>query len=761
MNFRIASILLFVLFISCKQENIEVSTNEEKVAIIPIPDQILKKDGYFSITEKTNFFCNDEELKTLATFFIEKIEKSIGVTLGHTEDKKDNSIHLAIDENLSIGEEGYHFFSSKEEVTITAKTPKGVFYGLQTLLQLLPTDPSQGAKIPSVEIKDSPAFDWRGMHLDVSRHFFSIDFIKKQLDVLALFKINKFHWHLTDDQGWRIEIKKYPKLTEISSVRQNKDKTIHKGYYTQEQIKEVVAYAKERFIDVIPEFDTPGHAVAILEAYPELACEKKDFKVRNLWGVESNILCAGKEETFSFIGDVVSELAALFPYEYFHMGGDEVPKDEWKKSLHCQNVMKKENLKDVNELQSYFMKRVEDILKSHNKKMIGWDEILEGGITPTTNIMSWQGEEGGIKAANAGHDVIMTPSKYVYLNFYQGDLKVEPMAFGGYIPLETIYNYNPIPKEIQEDKRKHILGAQANVWTEYADKDETIEYLLYPRIIALAELTWTSSEKKDYKDFLSRLNNVYPRLDKKQINYHIPLPEGPTSDHIVFTDSVEVSFKTTHPVKMVYTVDKTDPNGNSTEYTKPILLKEDTDLSIASILPHGKMSKVRRLLIRKQKLLKSMNLEKVSSGLQMKVVKGYFQTVTEAEKTIPQNTVIINNLKDANKTYDWGHKVNDDNFRAVFLEGYIEVPEDEVYYFSSTQDQVWIGDQLLINHNDAVRKHPKENSIALQKGKHKLKIIYLNTITQCWATDWNTVELKYRKASEEEYQAVGERMIFH
>lgn len=767
MSLRIIPIF-FLIFMACKSPDSSSPVNRS-LSITPIPFKVDTKQGYFEINKKTTFQCNDTSSEVIARFFIEKIKAFTGHSFSmHSESRTKNSIQLIKESTLDFGEEEYHLSISKDEVKIKAKTDQGLYYGMQTFMQLLPlydANPKNQMHLPikiqALNIEDKPRFGWRGMHLDVSRHFFSIDFIKKQLDILSLFKINKFHWHLTDDQGWRIEIKKYPKLTEIGSKRKNNDGSFHQGFYTQEEIKEVVQYAKERFIDVIPEFDTPGHAIAILAGYPEFSCSKEKYEVRNLWGVESSILCAGKEETYTFIEDVVQELSTLFPYEYYHMGGDEVPKDQWKNSLECRELKKREGLKDEKEIQSYFMARVEKILSKFDKKMIGWDEILEGGITPTTNIMSWQGEEGGIKAANKGHDVIMTPAKYCYFNFYQGDFKAEPLAFGGYIPLEKVYHYDPIPKEIKDDKKKHILGAQGNVWTEYAYEDKTIEYLLYPRIIALAETTWSQKENKKFDDFLNRLNTVYDVLEYHHANYHIPLPEGPTSNKIAFIDSVSIPFTTTHPVKMVYTTDGTDPNASSTAYTEPLHFKENAELRIASILENGKMSSIRKLNITKENPIAASNTAKLSQGLIMKEIKGDFKSINDIKDTTKVHTSVVQKIKDANTTYHWGHEVNKNNFKAVFLDGYVDIPEDGVYYFSSTQDQVWIGNQLVIDYKTPLKKHPKESSIALQKGKHKLKIVYLNNIAKGWATDWNTVELKYRKASEVDYKEINENMIFH
>ncbi|MHA7056250.1 family 20 glycosylhydrolase [Aquimarina sp. M1] len=759
---------IFIVLISCQEKEKPVVAVNTSPRITPMPLSLLEKQGTFTVNKETSFFTKNNETTKIAQFFIDVINDRTGLKLRTTDQKKENSIQLLIDNDLKLNEEGYLLKTYEDHISIISKSAKGLFYGAQSLMQLLPLIPNDNFKgdktfiIPSVDIKDEPAFAWRGVLLDVSRHFFTVEFIKKQLDFLATLKINKFHWHLTDDQGWRIEIKKYPKLTEIGAKRGSTERNIYHGFYTQDDIKEVVAYAKERFIDVIPEFDMPGHARAILASYPELACVEKPFEIREIWGVDYNILCAGKEEVYVFAENVIREMAALFPYTYFHVGGDEVPKRNWKESELCQKLMKKENLKDEKELQSYFMARIEKILQDHGKIMIGWDEILEGGITETTNIMSWQGEKGGIKAANEGHDVIMTPLEYVYLNFYQGSKQVEPMAFGGHTTLQKSYNYNPIPEAIQENKRHHILGLQGNLWAEQTDNDDIAEYQLYPRLIAIAETGWTPKKNKNFNSFLNRLNNLYPILDYHNINYHIPLPEGPSSDYIAFLDSVTLPFNTTHPVKMVYTTDGSDPTQTSSEYTKAFTFDETTTLKIASVLPHGKISKTRTLNIVKQSYLQPIKASMdLSPGLKIKTIKGHFLDIDEIEKGTPSEVSVIKNIREANHTYDWGHEVKKENFKAVFLEGYIDIPEDGIYYFSSTQDQIWIGDQLVIDYKKVIKKHPEESSVALKKGKHKLKIIYLNNIVKGWASDWNTVELKFRKESDKDYQIVDEHMIFH
>ncbi|MCQ0111801.1 hexosaminidase [Zhouia amylolytica] len=755
------SLLLLLIVFSCTEDRNIVVVDD--INIIPQPNQITPKEGHFFLSNQTSYNFEDLKLVPIADHFKQQLKELHGLSIG-ANDASNNMIEMKIDSSLSLGPEGYHLEISKNKIGIAAPSPRGVFYGLQSLLQMLPMStggiPNEAInyQIPATEIIDEPAFKWRGLMLDVSRHFYSVAFIKKHLDILSMFKINKFHWHLTDDQGWRMEIKAYPKLTEIGSKRKDDDGSIYGGYYTQEEIKDVVNYARERFIDVVPEFDIPGHMMAALASYPNLACTPKHYEVRTLWGVETNILCAGKEDTYTFMSTVIDEMATMFPYEYYHMGGDETPTDKWKLCSLCQQKMKQYGLANEHELKSYVMAEVEKMLHAHDKKMIGWDEILEGGITSTTNIMSWQGEEGGIKAANAGHDVIMTPSSYLYLNFYQGDLNVEPMAFGGDVPLKKVYQYDPIPHEIEASRQHHILGAQANVWTEYVEQDSMLAYLMYPRAIALSESLW--SREHDYEDFLKRLNQLYPKLDALEVNYHIPLPEGPETRTLKFLDSITIPFHTTQPVKMVYTTDGTSPTMDSQVYEGPFTFKKNTTLKIASVLDHGKVSLVNEFKIVKTKPKASLDTIPAGQGLEMSIAKGIFNDPDQINPELFKSAGVIDSLAAANKTYYWGHSIDSTQFKAVILEGMIEIPEEHLYTFSSLQDRIWIGDSLVIDNANSIRKHPKQGMIALQKGFHKLQILYINNIKKGWATDWNTVELQFKKNNDSIYRKVKSNMLY-
>jgi len=423
----------------------------------------------------------------------------------------------------------------KNTKLITGKTEAGVFYGIQTLCKSIP-DTRGIVQLAPVQITDAPRFKYRGMHLDVARHFFSVDFVKKYIDMLALHHVNTFHWHLTEDQGWRIEIKKYPFLTKIGSKRAQTvvghrksgkyDSIPYSGFYTQKQIKEVVRYANERYITIVPEIDMPGHMLAALTAYPELGCTGGPYKVAETWGIFDDVLCPGNEKTFEFVENVLSEVIRLFPSKYIHIGGDECLKTKWKVCPKCQERIKSEGLNtdslhlQEHKLQSYFITRVEKFVNSKGRQIIGWDEILEGGLAPNATVMSWRGIKGGIQAAKSNHKVIMTPNSHLYFDHYQAkDKSNEPLAIGGYSSVEIVYNYEPIPAELNETEAKYVIGSQANLWTEYIATEQQAEYMLLPRLAALSEVQWTKAEQKNYADFLARLPNLTETYEKRGYNF--------------------------------------------------------------------------------------------------------------------------------------------------------------------------------------------------------------------------------------------------
>lgn len=761
--------LLLITLASCQKPYTKPSYNQG-INITPKPQEISLSDGEFQIDGTTVLITAvDEELIGIANYYATKINTATGhrLKVAH-ESPKTNYISLHLDADMNTNEEGYSLDASSERVLIRAKTAKGAFYGMNTLMQLLPAEiESQSLiqdiswTIPAATITDEPRFPWRGFHLDVCRHFISLEEVKKHIDMLSVYKINKFHWHLTEDQGWRIEIKKYPKLTTIGATRTEADGTTHSGFYTQEEIKEVVAYAAERYIDVIPEIEMPGHALAALSAYPNLSCNEGPFTPRIIWGVETDVFCAGKDEVFTFLEDVIEEIIPLFPYQYYHLGGDESPKERWKTCERCQKRIKSEDLHDEHELQSYFMSRMEGVLKKHGKKMIGWDEILEGGISETANVMSWRGEDGGIAAANAGNDVIMAPGAWMYLDKYEGDYKIDPVTIGGLLSLEKVYGYEPIPAGIDSSKAHHVLGAQTTLWSEYIYTEQLSEYRMYPRALALAELTWTSKNHKDYKDFERRLNNQMVRMDGHDIDYYIPLPEGPTA-HIAFLDSAVLEFATPRPVdRIVYTLDGVALDLNAKTYTEPIVLTESTIVTIASVLPQGKLSRIREISVEKQTLSPAVTPEGLTNGLITKTAYGKFLNTGDLSGKEEWSTRTIDSLSQANKTLHWGFVIDESRFRAEIIEGYIEVPEDGVYFFSSNQDQVWIDDALVINNDGFVKRFSQnDGSKALAKGMHKLKVIYLNNVFRGWASDWSKVEVKIRKSTDEKFSTISSEMVY-
>lgn len=497
----------------------------QTLPLIPKPEKVIQNQGTFSLTSQTKITVLDTSLMSEQRLFNGYLDQYYKINL-KKEKTTENAIQLSL--NPSLGPEAYSLNVSPAGVQIAGGSKAGVFYGIQTLIQLIPTEGSETLSIPCVKIEDRPGFGWRGMHLDVSRHFFPVEFIKKYIDILASYKMNTFHWHLTDDQGWRIEIKKYPKLTEtgawrkgsmIGSYKDHKFDTLrYGGYYTQEQIKEVVGFAQKRHITIVPEIEMPGHSLAAIAAYPNLSCTGKPVDVGMSWGVEENVFCP-TEETFQFLSDVLTEVSALFPGKYIHIGGDEVPKASWKKSEFCQELMKKEKLKDDHELQSWFIRRIEKKVNELGKQIIGWDEILEGGLAPNAAVMSWRGTEGGIAAAKQSHYVVMSPGSHCYFDHYQGTPANEPLAIGGYTTVEKTYSYDPIPKELNATEARYIMGAQGNVWTEYITTPEHAEYMAVPRMSALAEVVWTPSNQKNFQDFKTRLIKHFSLLDKKGIHY--------------------------------------------------------------------------------------------------------------------------------------------------------------------------------------------------------------------------------------------------
>ena len=541
MNKIITLGLFTLLFTGCASE----SVNSPDVAIIPNPVSITAGSGMFELDEDAGIHAGTA-LESVSERFALDVRRSTGFPLPVS----DTSGNIVVNLDAELGAEAYSLSIKKNQILISGGDEAGVFYAFQSLRQLFPAQIEASGlvrdviwEVPVLEISDAPRFSYRGLHLDVGRHFFDVDFVKKYIDTMSRYKFNQFHWHLTEDQGWRIEIPKYPKLTEVAAWREETivDKNFdpyvgdgipHGGFYTQDEIREVVAYAAERFVNVIPEIEMPGHSSAVVAAYPEFGCTGKIVEVPTTWGIKDEILCPS-EETFTFLEDVLTDVIALFPGKYIHIGADEVPKTKWENSSLAQDIIQREGLDGEHGLQSWFIQRIERFLNANDKSLIGWDEILEGGLAPNATVMSWRGTEGGIEAARQGHDVIMTPTKYMYFDFYQADPALEPLAMnwaGFTIPLDTVYSYEPIPSELTLSEAKHILGAQANVWTEYISTPEYVEYMVYPRALALSEVVWTTPERKNLEGFYKRMTGNLPHLEMMGVNYRIPEMHDTTTE---------------------------------------------------------------------------------------------------------------------------------------------------------------------------------------------------------------------------------------
>jgi hexosaminidase len=599
------SLLAFIYFCSVKAQTPPLS-------IIPAPAKIGTTSGSFTVTNKTTIVLPNGQAdwrgvgQGLANRF--KLDGTVLPIVELNNSKSTTNVIFFIqNDKMDLGTEGYKLGITPSQINITAATAQGAFYAVQSLLQLLPTDIyspvplklKQVWRLPCLEMEDRPRFGYRGLMLDVSRHFQPVSFIKRFIDLLAMHKMNTFHWHLTDDQGWRIEIKKYPKLTEIGAWRRETmvghgslkpqvfDGIRHGGFYTQTEIKEIVAYAKERFVTIIPEIEMPGHAQAALAAYPELSCEpSKTYEVSRRWGVHTDVFCPS-EKTFGFLEDVLTEVLDLFPSKYIHIGGDECPKEAWEKSSFCQDLMKKQGLKDEHALQSYFIHRIEKFLNTKGRNLIGWDEILEGGLAPNATVMSWRGTEGGIEAAQQNHDVIMTPGAFCYLDYYQADPETEPLAIGGLLPLDKVYNYEPIPDVLTTEQAKRVLGAQGNIWTEYMKTPQYIEYMALPRAIALAELTWSPKSKRNYDDFVNRLERHFQRLDKLNINYARRLYDAKID---IKSDKAPPSVYLSTRLKngeIRYTTNGSEPIAKSPLYSKPIDIQSNMTVK-AAVFQNGR-----------------------------------------------------------------------------------------------------------------------------------------------------------------------------
>jgi hexosaminidase len=567
---------------AAEQKNSALSPPEAVMMnVIPKPWKVEIKPGRFLLSPETHLVLDDHLIETtpVAAVLAEylgragKLEPQSSATTAPVS--TGSVIRLTLnDQSPDLGEEGYLLEISPQEVRLSGNTAAGLFYGVQTIKQLLVLDSDAVWSLPCLRLEDRPRFPWRGMLLDCGRRFMSKEFIKRTIDLLAGYKMNRFHWHLTEDQGWRIEIKKYPRLTEMGAWRVLEDGTRYGGFYTQEDIREVVAYAADRFVTVIPEVEMPGHCLAALASYPDLSCSGGPFDVQTLWGVHQEVFCAGNERTFAFLEDVLSEVLDLFPSPVIHIGGDEVPKDRWKACPRCQARIQVEGLKDENGLQSYFIQRIEKFLNSRGRRLIGWDEILEGGLAPNATVQSWQSFEGAVAAARSGHDTIVSPVTHAYFDF---DLRR--------LDLRQVYAFDPVPRGLTAAEATHVLGGECNMWTEYAPQ-EKVDSKVFPRLLAMAEVLWSDLQARDFKEFRRRLQGHYPRLEALGVNYGAETRSLTISPNFQ-TDSgrlLAVIIPSEPGLDIRFTLDGSPPTLGSPAYSRPLEIHQSCTLKAAAFL---------------------------------------------------------------------------------------------------------------------------------------------------------------------------------
>jgi len=713
---------------------IAAGQQQKPLPLIPEPALVRPTNESFKLDRNVIIKYNDKDGEKIAGLLNEFISSKYGFRLKQNATVKSGIKQIIITSSTSVNPESYSLTINHSTIKLSGDVA-GIFYGLQTLQQLCPLKPAASISLPGVNIQDSPRFAYRGLMLDVSRHFFPVSYIKKFIDVMAYYKFNNFHWHLTDDQGWRIEIKRYPKLQETGAWRtptalEDNSPQIkngrYGGYYTQQEIKDVVAYASARHINIVPEIEMPGHSGAALAAYPQLGCTGGPYNVLTSGGINKNVYCAGNDEVFTFLQNVIDEVVALFPGKYIHIGGDETPKDSWRVCPKCQARIKAEGLKDEFGLQSYFVQRMEKYINSKGKQIIGWDEILEGGLAPNATVMSWRGEVGGIEAARQHHDVIMTPYHYLYLDYTQGrHQELEPYANSAYLPLSKVYSYDPVPPMLTEDEKQYIKGVQANTWAEQIPNEAHADYMVYPRALAAAEVGWSPKGKKNYSDFLKRLPENLALLDERHINFRIPEPQDLT-DSITTSNLITLNLKPLVQGAVVYyTTDGSMPSTSSSRAIKPISLTLTDNVPVnvkaMTVLVSGRQSAAYIATYEKKTMLPATQIGKLQPGLSFKAASGDKGTA----KTL--------NLKQADTTgtissFSLAPFTAKSKFAVVYT-GYFLADTDDIYKFKVNSDDgaaLYLDDELVID-NDG--QHPpveKSGAVPLKKGYHKIRLQYFD-----------------------------------
>ncbi len=720
---RLARVILPFIMLILLTSMDRAQDNKDEISIIPKPVEMSRQTGDFIIGPNTSisYARKGTDLTWCANYLATKLGTAAGLGIKVApEQSRQGSIVLAVDSTRKgLKKEGYELVVTPDRVFITGHDKAGAFYGVETLLQLLPPnieskDVVRKGKwsIRCVRILDYPRFPWRGMHLDVGRHFFPVSFIKEYLDLMAMYKFNVFHWHLTEDQGWRIEIKKYPRLTEVGAWRKETmgDGKPYGGFYTQDEIRDIVKYAGERHIEVVPEIEMPGHAMATLAAYPQFSCRRVPLDVATTWGVLKDVFCAGNDSTFVFLEDILTEVFDLFPCKYIHIGGDECPKDRWKECPLCQARMKREGLKTEEELQSYFIRRIEEFVNSRGRKVIGWDEILEGGLAPNATVMSWRGTQGGVDAARSGHDVIMTPTSNCYFDYSQA-LTGEVDSTHAILPIDSVYAYEPVPAQLSKEQASHVLGAQGNVWTEWMEDSKRVEYMVLPRMCALSEVVWTPKDQRNYEDFQNHLVSQYERFDCMGVNYRIPTPFILGGAITSFEDTTIAFRGIPASAKAYYTLDGTDPTRDALLYTKPIPLSTSTLLKAKVFLPSGKTSNTVWIDFNR--------LDPTKNGLFYVVRHPGLDSSMDPENWVHGRsgvtwTVELPEIPDRRPPF------------LVRFTGFLTVEREGLYTFYMKADSgssVTLENSAVINDSSPLVGGWRKGQILLREGKHQLSVV--------------------------------------
>ncbi|PTQ96902.1 hexosaminidase [Mucilaginibacter yixingensis] len=735
---------IFLIVLCVWFSSVAKGQDNPNLNIIPAPISVQKQMGQFNLSNQTVIIAdsiNNKSVQFFSAYLHDKfgLQNQLKAASGPVSS---NSIVLTSEGSDGLPAEGYRLTITPQQIKISGKGA-GLFYGVQSLIQLLPLDKADAAVIPCATIEDYPRFGYRGMHLDVARHFFSVDFVKKYIDLLATYKLNNFHWHLTDDQGWRIEIKKYPRLTTVGSQRaqtlvgryrsynQQYDNTPYGGFYTQDEIRDVVKYAADRYINIIPEIEMPGHSRAALAAYPEFSCNpNRSYKVAETWSVEDGVYCPS-EKTFAFLQDVLAEVMDLFPSKYIHIGGDEVAKSVWHNSLYCRQMIKRLRLKNEHGLQSYFIHRIEKFVNSQGRSIIGWDEILQGGLAPNATVMSWRSEWGGIAAAQQKHNVIMSPSNEgLYFDFAQGRVSAEPLSIGRNSTYQKVYNYNPMPAALNTEQQQYVIGVQANMWTEYIDSEEKLEYMLLPRLMALSEIAWTPQDKKNLNDFAeTRMPHHLAWLDKSNCNFRVDRALGVT-DTMSIGSQLNVALKpTVEGAKIYYTTDGFAPDKNSKIYNGPLNIDipdgQYRELQTMVITPGGRQSQVTHTVMANLPPLPAINFQANDTGVKYKLMLNADTAAKAQEDTvalIPDSGML--------KSFNTSLIRKTKNAFGVIFSGFIRIDTDGIYSFSTKGGD---GTNIMIDDQPVVATDKKQSTylpgggLVLKKGYHRFTLKYFDT----------------------------------